>query len=326
MDLKKKLHITDHGQLLDKLYSSCPDVIEGCQKYYGTPLPCCEAAEVFEHRYGICVFLPQFVQASGNDMKVQLKFPTAAEITPDQGFDMSEDLIVYLSKDGKYNDLSLLGNSFIARGSYTILALNKVSYEAVNNPPEYVCKEQTEGYNQPDCIFMCSVDNLAIQKRLCRPWFALGRKVAVYDPEFPVCDPWMFREEGNEISTLSKTEIEAMAEKCLYQCPEPCVHVRWKTHTRRVSKLSKMMLSNLWNSTRKAEEIVENRALLGIFIERLEETRIRQYFSFSLEMLVGQIGGFVGLFLGGSLISIIHVIVFTLQSMIFRNKPAVGIG
>ncbi len=188
-------------------------------------------------------------------------------------------------------------------------------------PQNTFCRKPTNGYKRLDCILACMMKHLGYTGQPCRTVNKYGRRVGVYDPTFPVCDPWMLREQISVPTSKNPTIGMDALEECTQQCPEPCILIRWEARVLRASKLSKVVLSKLWNSTEKAVEIVENQALLSIYMERLQETRIRQYFSFSLEMLVGQIGGFIGLFLGGSLISIVHVFVFTLHSMVFRCKP-----
>ncbi len=143
LQLMNDLNFTDHGQLLDTLFSSCPDVIKDCRNSRGSPITCCETEPVFASVFGICAFLPQFIQANefGGGLVVHLKFPTEAEITPARNFDLSEDLVVYLSLSDKYSDILTTGYNYVARGSHTSLVLNKVSYEAVNNPPEYILQK-----------------------------------------------------------------------------------------------------------------------------------------------------------------------------------------
>ncbi len=64
LQLMKSLNITDHGQLLDTLFSSCPEVIKDCWDSQGRSIPCCETEAVFTSQYGICILLPQFNQTS----------------------------------------------------------------------------------------------------------------------------------------------------------------------------------------------------------------------------------------------------------------------
>ncbi len=99
------------------------------------------------------------------------------------------------------------------------------------------------------------------------------------------------------------------------ECPESCIQIRFDAIVRGTSKFSLDRLQSIWKDGEKAKDIAENQALLSVVMEKIEELRIRQYFSVTLEMLAGQLGGFLGLFLGGSLISLIHILVYLFQSV-----------
>ena len=61
---------------------------------------------------------------------------------------------------------------------------------------------------------------------------------------------------------------------------------------------------------KKTEEIMKNRGILTLQYDKLEYTYIRQFYSMTMMDVVANFGGYMGLFLGGSLLSILHSILY----------------
>ena len=180
--------------------------------------------------------------------------------------------------------------------------------KAVSNPPQFICSPELNFEQKSQCRISCVLDMVndlpcSYEELRIADYKIAGSK--------PYCDPWtMERYFGFLQNNGSYALLEERVRECEKACPTTCSKIYYSTTLRGVSRFSKYKLSKMWNSKEKAEEIIGNYGVLTVGLERLDQITFRQYFSQTPEMLVGQLGGLLGLFLGGSLISLFHMVVF----------------
>ncbi len=185
----------------------------------------------------------------------------------------------------------------IPPGGYTIASLRKEDIFSVNNPPEFVCNNNQNYTRKSDCTQKCMKNRLDC---FCERFGSSNER------RKPICSPW-------ELSKCTPEKDDTFS-SCFDTCLEPCHTERLNIRTRTLDfdpvllSFKPQFLGNL-----SLESFMSKRAIIEIAYEKMEYTEIRQFFAMTEVGLVSNMGGIMGLLLGGSMLTLIHFVVFALR-------------
>ncbi len=311
-NLAAKMNTTDFRNILEKLTISCVSVIHSCTagNMYIPGKQCCKSMVVHQTYTNAKCFnflLPEQVVSSPG-FKIYLR-----GLTPDE----MDTYTFPLETEGYFGVfIDVPGSIFkFPFGKFTNLVVKKTKISSVNNPPKYVCNSDMK-YSFYGCYIPCmNKDDKCECEQLDSHLFKT--------PDRPVCSPWeahKCREQSEKNLSLSR------AAECEKKCPQPCTTEKFESKIVQASIDPKMLGVFLRNQQfadiGDAKEYVNSFAMVRVSYEQLEYTEIRQKFAMSITDLMSNFGGLFGLFLGGSVLSVVHALVFVVRHVTNRSSTA----
>ncbi|XP_072171567.1 acid-sensing ion channel 2-like [Diadema setosum] len=170
-------------------------------------------------------------------------------------------------------------------------------------PPYGVCSEHQlkyfDTYSRMKCRLECLTD-LVLKRCRCKPPFMPGR--------FPVCDPLTYKECGYPAIKMAQHRLN----EC--DCPVNCETLLY-SYSLSSSKFPSLFWADILAGRIKRNGqglmdrayLEENVCAIDIYFTSMELTTIKQQAAYTPLALLSDIGGAMGLWLGGSLLTIYEV-------------------
>ncbi|XP_071504228.1 acid-sensing ion channel 3-like [Diadema antillarum] len=183
-------------------------------------------------------------------------------------------------------------------------------------PPYGVCGEHElkyfDTYSRLKCRLECQTD-LVLRKCRCKPPFMPGKNAwgciqRWHQGRFPVCDPLTYKECGYPAIKKAQHQLN----EC--DCPVNCETLLY-SYTLSSSKFPSLFWDDILASRikRHGQGLVdrayleENVCAIDVYFTSMELTTIKQQAAYTPLALLSDIGGAMGLWLGGSLLTIYEV-------------------
>ncbi len=187
---------------------------------------------------------------------------------------------------------------------YVEVNLGQSQFSSVNDPPSFICNASSN-YSQSACFKACN-DASSSTRCTCQRFglHALNKRI-------PVCSPW---------DIVHYCPFAASGEKCRNMCPAGCTVNKYEVHTTSMD-FDKKVLTKLLGGNRSTENLewfVENHSVIHVAYTQFEITEITQYFALSAGTLLCNFGGLFGLFLGGSVLTVVHALMFIIGQVVGR--------
>ncbi len=124
----------------------------------------------------------------------------------------------------------------------------------------------------------------------------------------PVCSPWDLQPNNMAQNTLG----------CLAVCPADCELDKFDARSIPMAfdekAVSGLLGGNL--SDIELEQYMSTHSIVHVSFDRFEYTEVVQYFPMTLGTLMSNVGGLFGLLLGGSVLTLVHALIFLLQRLL----------
>ncbi|KRZ58202.1 Acid-sensing ion channel 5 [Trichinella nativa] len=300
-------------QMLDRLGMSfemfvqeasfkCSDVLIQCQGPQGIFSCCYDTSNATLMTFaGNCFRIPGVLQqlpGYGMGISVVVHLPKDNFHIAPNNFN-SDGILVKLAERGTEIGHDM---TFIPTGSYALLPLRATKYDFINNPPYFECKPDDPSYGRVSCFDDC-IYTVAEKKCNCSH-VALGSQ-----RRYPPCDTDQFLNCLQvELIKQLKEQWEEIFNICRSRCLLQCVRTQY---TAQVSYL-KFPIDETRRFVESDEqwEEMKNSIVLDIYFERLGFTLIKHYPSMTEQGFLANIGGQYSLWLGGSFLTLVQLILF----------------
>ncbi len=132
----------------------------------------------------------------------------------------------------------------------------------------------------------------------------------------PVCSPW----------DLQPNNITENMVRCLAACPTECEFDKFDVRSTPMAfdekAVSELLGGNV--SDVELEQYMSTHSIVHMSFDHFEYTEIVQYLPMTLGTLMSNVGGLFGLLLGGSVLTLVHTLIFLLQRLLtavsWRNE------
>uniref|UniRef100_A0A7E4ZVR6 Acid-sensing ion channel 1 n=1 Tax=Panagrellus redivivus TaxID=6233 RepID=A0A7E4ZVR6_PANRE len=189
--------------------------------------------------------------------------------------------------------------TFIPAGVHAILPLSATFYDFINDPPRYACLEKPhDHYGALWCFEYCYVGP---PEEACN-----CSTITSIKPRQPnVCLPGeMFDCFYKHLNDKNNTD---RLNECKSSCEAPCQY--WKySKTLSTARLSKSLGARLTH--KDVTDELENTIILEVFFTTLDYTIIKHVLAMTPSSFIAQIGGQISLWIGGSIVSVIQLLVY----------------
>ncbi|XP_022092885.1 acid-sensing ion channel 2-like [Acanthaster planci] len=192
----------------------------------------------------------------------------------------------------------------LSPGTYN---LAEVTMSQITNQPMPYGKcatkqlKHVEMYSVMACILDCQTDYV-VEKCHCKDAFMPG--------DFPVCSPYQLQ---TCLNPMMESFISSFETNC--SCPVPCERTEYSTMLSSGIFPARHVAMALDKELNMSMDYSRNNLLeLIVYFEELKYTRITQQPAYSLESLLSDIGGSMGLFMGVSILTL-----FELMDVLLRT-------
>lgn len=216
------------------------------------------------------------------------------------------------------------GNYYKIPISARFLGLKSVNTERMRQPcyhiGEYNMKIMNYSYTTDGCRFDCA-QRIILQECNCLLAFDRSFFSRHISSRLPICTANEVQKCASDvIENRNRSEIHA----CTSNCYPPCVSWEYSTSVSSAKFPSNALLKSYKKTnspnemnflSRPLNEWAENYILLDIAFDRMEYTKVEQEWSLTTAMMISDLGGLFGLWVGGSLFSVIQLVTFLLGLM-----------
>ncbi len=261
--------------------------------------------EAAGYGYGtrVTVTLPrQFFSPAVNQLPIN---GLVVKLATSDGFIDKSDLM----KSAQGLDTNL---AFIPAGVYALISLKATRYEFINDPPRYECLTETgEAYSRVNCFDSC-VTKPAEEKCGCSP-------AASATPRKPICSAFQYWNcFFYEIIPIMYKRNNTRMNYCRKKCKPLCSYWQY-TPTISYGTFPSPEFRTFVPDNDTWEQL-HNNIILEIFYEHLEYTTIKHFSSMAPDSFIAQLGGQISLWVGGSILTVVQLLVFLLQFLCSRVK------
>jgi hypothetical protein len=192
--------------------------------------------------------------------------------------------------------------TFIPAGVHAILPLTATRYEFKDDPPRYSCDKDVDNtYSRVWCFEVCITEraeqqcncSLAAASRLRHP------KICTALEYFTCFAPAIFGDLGLD---------PELSQMCKSRCKPPCQYWQY-TKAPSFAPFHMEQAKYFVQSDEELEEL-KHTVLLEVFYTTLDHTYIKHVDAVTANTLAAQLGGQFSLWVGGSIISVIQVILY----------------
>ncbi len=124
-----------------------------------------------------------------------------------------------------------------------------------------------------------------------------------------VCSPW----DLQQTNTLSVNPV-----KCFYTCPKECESEKYSIRSVSSAFDAQAVSRLLGGSISKVELewFMSTHSIVHVAFEQFEYTEVIQYFPLTLGTLMSNVGGLLGLLLGGSVLTLVHALMYLMHRFV----------
>lgn len=250
---------------------------------------CCEQASPVYSGYGKCFRIRGEMQlTSGYDfgIAVVVRVPNSSRDTTAMGISVR-----LAERDrGFGNDLS-----FIPAGVHALMPLRSVLYNFVNMPPRYRCvEEEEENYVPEQCIDQCVFD---LPQRYCN-----CSHLTSTQHRLAACTPYqLYSCLYKQVELLRNTTV---FRACRQKCRPPCTY--WEYYP----TVSYAYFPGEAHIDYHGLADMRGHVVLNVFYERLEYPVVKHVPAMSVPQFVANLGGQLGLWVGGSVLTLAQMLIF----------------
>lgn len=290
-------------QLIDAASFSCSDIIQYCLTVRGIK-NCCENSTGVMTSIGKCYRIAGPLQHSsgyGFGVTIVADAPSKAQIPSGHlsaGDYRSEGISVKLMEQGKGLDFDL---TFIPTGTHTLMPLRAVKYEFKNDPPRYECLQNgtTRLTSALECFDDCFFES-GMRACNCTQVTRANSRISSCTPKklYGCFLPSIRKEFHRDPNFYNRCRARCKSD-CTYWEYQPTVSFAYFS----LRGLEHHLPTNVtaeWNK----------RLVLDIFYEKLEYTLIKHFASMTPNSFIANLGGQLSLWIGGSVISLIQLLIF----------------
>lgn len=311
-DLEKvmvKLGNISYEQLIELASFKCEDLIDYCVFAQRGIVDCCRNATAVMTPQSKCYRLRGSKQESsgfGFGMTIVIRTPSDSTTAPGLNLLHNNGVSVKIAEPQKGLDSDL---TFIPTGVHALMPLKATRYEFMNDYPRYECwKHVSPSYSYTDCVDQCVLRNATLQCH-CRSLLGSSSR------KFQLCSPKMLTScfiPHVRMSTSKSLNPHYFAD-CKAKCKQPCDYWTYQPTISYAKFPANSLYDYITDGT--SEEEFARYIILDIFYEKLEYTIIKHYESMPNVTFIANLGGQVGLWVGGSILSIAQVICFLIGSV-----------
>ncbi|CAJ0583035.1 unnamed protein product, partial [Mesorhabditis spiculigera] len=301
--LFQRLNIT-YKEFLDKAALDCSAFFQDTSK--------CESATYVSSSAGRCFRLPGGVQYrdgfdSGDRIIINLPidlYALGANQIPNDG------VIVKLVEQGRGIDHDF---TFVPPGVHAVFPISAVKYEFMHDPPAYMCQEQTnQSYSKVYCFEKCLLQNA---ENLCN--CSLAGDTSPRKTE--VCTTTQYYDCF--LKSFENVNFTELTKFCRSQCPPPCTYWAYDKHVSYAKFPSQS--ARFFVPTDEDWERLKSTIIIDVYYKDLQYTVIKHVIAMPLQSLIAQIGGQFSLWAGGSLISLLQLVIYLSRHFYHRCNRVV---
>ncbi|KFD69172.1 hypothetical protein M514_02952, partial [Trichuris suis] len=288
------------GDFVEAASLRCSDIFVACHGPNGQ-FNCCENTDSVMTFAGKCFRVSGAVQevpGYGMGISIVLSLPKHLYSLAPNNFN-SDGIALKLAEQSKGVDYDLM---FIPTGSHALLPLKATRYEFMNNPPHFNCLTQESGYSRVSCFDDCVYSKA---ERHCN----CSHLAASYDRRYPPCDTNQFLYCLNSwLAELIKNETYEFFSRCRNQCQPYCEYTQY-TPTLSFNKFPTDDVI-AYASTSDEWTRLKNTIIIELYFEQMSYTLIKHFRAMSEQGFIANIGGQYSLWLGGSVLTLVQLLLF----------------
>uniref|UniRef100_A0A5S6QLA6 Amiloride-sensitive sodium channel n=1 Tax=Trichuris muris TaxID=70415 RepID=A0A5S6QLA6_TRIMR len=301
--LLRRLGMT-FGDFVEAASLKCSDILVSCYGPNG-PFNCCDDSTSVMTFAGKCHRISGAIQeipGYGMGVNVVLNLPKQLYSWAPNNFN-GDGIALKLAENHKGVDYDLM---FIPTGSHALLPLKATRFEFMNNPPHFSCLPEKGGYSRASCLDDCIY---AKAEKHCN----CSHLAASYKRRYPPCDTNQFLYCLNSwLADMVRNETSGFFAQCRQQCQPYCEYTQYTT-TLSFSRFPTEEVITYVNSAEEWRQL-KNTIIIEIYFEQMSYTLIKHFKAMTEQGFIANIGGQYSLWLGGSVLTLVQLLLFIVQS------------
>lgn len=194
------------------------------------------------------------------------------------------------------------------------IKVEKVVHLNRQSDPCFV-NEMDKSYSGTKCLFICAND-LYMKDKGCKLFY-----IETEDSQLTPADSCNFYDfEDPSNATVTDAWLVAVGSECTYRCPRRCERIVYYASVKGEAELPLATPSSFLPNVSIYQITVLHDALNSGGILALKEAS-----SYSFTELVNNIGGTLGLFIGGTIMTLPQIILFFVNYMLERRRRAITV-
>ncbi|CAK5078759.1 unnamed protein product [Meloidogyne enterolobii] len=313
-DLEEELN-----KLLLNIGISFADFIDkaaiNCKAFFASDKSICDNSKELMSMTGKCFRIKgeeQKIDGNGHPQKLILNLPTKL-FNPAPNQMLNNGILVKLAERNKGIDHDM---SFIPAGVHAMIQLTATRFEFKHYPPHFLCREEEESYSRVWCFEKCFLEEA---EKKCNCSLA-----AASQPGSPnICTPRQFFNCFYIVLQFTNASyVDDNVAKCKTMCLPPCRNWRFDKTISYANFPSEVAKHFVKDKTKW--ENLQNTIILDVFYTTLDYTVIQQMLTITPSSFIAQLGGQwlrltsklggqISLWIGGSIISVIQLIIYLIS-------------